>query len=241
LRGKFRDAIAQLEKRIEIAKNQGELSWAAWGHGYLSYIYWKSGNLERSLDENEKLYQIAVEEDLFGWKINVLMARSIFYQEMSDLDKANQAMEELKALIQQGMNPKRMRLYYFVMGLIEIRKDDFAKAIEYLNEALDVLEHGRLDKDIRFIDALALAYYRSGEIDKALAEYERITTLIGGRMWMGDIYAKSFYHLGKIFDEQGDDAKAIENYEKFLDLWKDADPGIAEVEYAKKRLASLRN
>jgi len=26
------------------------------------------------------------------------------------------------------------------------------------------------------------------------------------------------------------EAKAIEHYQKFLDLWKDADPGIAEVE-----------
>jgi hypothetical protein len=32
-------------------------------------------------------------------------------------------------------------------------------------------------------------------------------------------------------------SKAIKHYEKFLDLWKDADPGIAEVEDAWERLA----
>jgi len=34
---------------------------------------------------------------------------------------------------------------------------------------------------------------------------------------------------------------AIEHYEKFLDLRKSVDPGIAEVEDAKKKLAGLKS
>jgi len=48
----------------------------------------------------------------------------------------------------------------------------------------------------------------------------------------GDSQLKDAYH------KRG---KAIEHYEKFLDFWKDADPGIAEIEYARKRLVGLKN
>jgi len=33
--------------------------------------------------------------------------------------------------------------------------------------------------------------------------------------------------------------KALEHYEKFLSLWNDADPDIAEVEDARKRVTEL--
>jgi len=56
-----------------------------------------------------------------------------------------------------------------------------------------------------------------------------------------DIYTKSFYMLGKIYEQKDWKGKAIEHSEKLLDLWKDADPGIAELEDARKRVAELQN
>ncbi len=85
-----------------------------------------------------------------------------------------------------------------------------------------------------------MAYYASGDIDKAQDEYERIVSSSSGRSYFGDVYALSFYELGKIYEQKGWKGKALEQYEKFLNLWKDADPGFPEVEDAKKRLADLK-
>jgi tetratricopeptide (TPR) repeat protein len=86
-----------------------------------------------------------------------------------------------------------------------------------------------------------LAYYKAGDLENARHEYERVVSLTTGRQSFGDLYAKSFYMLGKIYEQQDSRSKAIVNYEKFLDLWKNADPGIPEVEDARKRLAGLKS
>jgi hypothetical protein len=46
--------------------------------------------------------------------------------------------------------------------------------------------------------------------------------------------------LGLAYENSGWNKKAIEKYQEFLDIWKDADPGIPEVQDAKERLQKLR-
>jgi tetratricopeptide (TPR) repeat protein len=118
---------------------------------------------------------------------------------------------------------------------MKLEEEKFSEAIQDFKKDLSLESGGPLIKSARVIDSLALAYYRSGDVEKAREEYERITSLTDGRLHLGDIYAKSFYMLGKIYEQQGQKAKAIEYYEEFLTLWKDSDPDISEVEDAKKR------
>ena len=91
-----------------------------------------------------------------------------------------------------------------------------------------------------FFEPLAIAYEQAGDLDKARAENEEITGLTSGRLMFGDIYAKAYYRLGRIAEKQGQTAAAAAHYRKFLDLWKDADPGLPEVADAKARLSKLQ-
>jgi len=240
LQGKFEKSKGQIKQLIELAEKLGEKGWLSQSHRYLSYIYLKSGHPEEALEECNILWRIAVEEEMMGLQVGALYGKGLTYLEMKSMDEALRTADELKRIIEEGMNRKRIRSYHHLMGMIELERENFSKAIEHFKQALSLVPYSPLNKDVQFLDSLALAYYKTGDEDKAKDEYERITSLVDGRWWYGDIYAKSFYMLGKICEEKGWKGKAIEHHEKFLDLWKETDPGIPEVEDAKKRLSALK-
>jgi tetratricopeptide (TPR) repeat protein len=140
------------------------------------------------------------------------------------------------------MNPEEARLVDLARGAIELQKGNWAAAIDQLKKAAARLPHeyGVLSDDqALYFEPLALAYFKSGDLENARGQCEKIAALTTGRMRYNDIYARSFYMLGRIAEQKGERAAARERYQKFLDLWKDADPGLPEVADARKRLAGL--
>jgi tetratricopeptide (TPR) repeat protein len=88
-------------------------------------------------------------------------------------------------------------------------------------------------------DVLARAYQKAGNLDKAIDVYRKLLTFDPAsqdRRLRVPVY---HYRLARLYEEKGQKDKAAEQYRIFLDLWKDADPGLPEVGDANKRLAGL--
>ncbi len=240
LKGKFEKVEILGRQGLEFANKVSEDVWKLqWQLGFAEY-YLRSGNPEHALKECDEAWNIAEKADYISGQRRALYNKGLALLEMKSMDEAQRAADDLKEMIERGMNKKLMRFYYNLIGWIELERENFSESIKYFKKAISLLSYGPLTKRADFIDSLALAYYKSGDLEKAQEEYERITYLTTGRFYYGDIYAKSFYMLGKIYEQQGQKVKAIEHYEKFLDLWKDADPGIPEVKDARKKLTGLQ-
>jgi tetratricopeptide (TPR) repeat protein len=243
--GRFNESANQYKKGIELSKERGDKYWECLFHLWTGYIYLKSDNLSEALDEYNNAWTIASEAGSLFNQEESSFFQGLTYLKMKSLSDAQRMADELKDSLESGLSKARMRYYYHLMGMIEFSKENYSKAIGYLYDALTLIPFQHTYRwsghHALFIEPLASAYYFSGDIDSAQKEYERITNLTTGRLKYGDIYAKSFYMLGKIFEHKDFKGKAIEHYEKFLELWRQADPGIAEIEDARERLAGLKN
>jgi tetratricopeptide (TPR) repeat protein/predicted Ser/Thr protein kinase len=96
--------------------------------------------------------------------------------------------------------------------------------------------------DISASYALGTAYGAAGDVDSALASYERAvnTTRLFGlyendrRLWQG------YLRLGELNEEKGEREKATEYYSRFVELWKDADAELQpQVRDVTERIARL--
>ena len=87
------------------------------------------------------------------------------------------------------------------------------------------------------------AYDMAKQPDSALAVYQRAVQNPGGMLSLLDYQwglADSYRRLGELYDSKGDKQKALDNYGRFVSLWKKADPELQpQVKDVKDRMAKL--
>jgi serine/threonine protein kinase/Flp pilus assembly protein TadD len=209
---------------------------------FLAYINYQLKNFDKAYDAINRALDIAVEFKFKNIQKSALHLKGLIYLEQNKYEKTEKLSAELKSLIEESENRKHFRYYHNLVGWIALKTEETQNAIDCFNASLLLVpsQAYSLGDQGFYLNSVALANMRSGDLENAKAYYDRIASLTYGKLQYGDIYSKSFYWLGKIYQNQGLNDKAVEYFTKFLNLWKDSDVGLAETADAKTQISNLQ-
>jgi len=233
--GKFEDALKVLDDAIagdRMERTEGEI--VAYKHACKAGIY-----------ENEKKYSLALNEVETGMQIykkakpdDPKNGRDYYAYLLAKSGKMTEA-EQIARVLKKDFEEKDTTLmptYWWIMGEIQLTKGDTNTALSYLEKVYRASPTPSFSQRYH----LAEIFLKKGRLDEAVAELEKaLNRYDEDRVWETSA-VKAYYLLGLAYEKSGWNKKAIEKYEEFLDIWKNADPGIPEVEDAKERLKKLR-
>jgi tetratricopeptide (TPR) repeat protein len=248
--GNLEKASSEFDKITNIADQLGNEEMKAMVNEIKAWAYYDRGEFELSRDffKNAETsladYSTYVKNLPVGGpsKVSISFYNGLLDLKLGRIDSAKSRLAEMRSLLPKPKIDKDYD-YNYLRGEILLAEGKPQEAIPVLEKAppriLHSLSYGPMLVAYNFPflkDTLARAYEQNGEIDKAIAEYERLTAFYPKSREPFLIHPKYHYRLAKLYEQKGLKAKAAASYQRFLDLWKDADPGLPEVEDARKRL-----
>jgi serine/threonine protein kinase/tetratricopeptide (TPR) repeat protein len=249
--GNYDQAIEDLQKAWDMVNESGNRDFMS--EFLMGYFYYEKGewDLSRNYIQGwhdglmEPLPETAqIERSMIASPVH--WVQGLIDVKLGNIGSARAHLTEMKALL-----PRRRASgssgYYGLLGEILLAEKSYDEAISALEDikqrTMPWIWNTRFIFGYNFQNPktyLARAYKEREDLDKAIEILERLTDPNPENREGRLIYPKNYYFLAICYEMKGWKTKAIRLYEKFLYLWRDADPGIAELEDARKRLDSLK-
>ena len=204
-----------------------------------SLIHFETGDFDAAVAE----YEVGMKIDREVHPENVVARRDLYTYVLLHAgrpDEANKVFEDLT-----GDLKEKGEIYEAAAMLAEALKEhgsgNAEAAADLATRAFDLVPNSRAGADFGSKFFLGLSLLDAGRLSEAVREFEAMLDSYDEKRAAVPIWSvKSHFYLARAYELSGWNDKAIEQYEIFLDIWSDPDPGIAAVEEAKERLANLK-
>jgi tetratricopeptide (TPR) repeat protein len=231
-RGRYESAQSRLKQSLEIVSASHAPVSVARVHLLLAIVAEGKGDVKaerENLDAALGLLQAIQLKVVIGGMLGDAFARA------GMPDRARQIDEMIKPLA-DPMNSEQM-------GYVHLLEGDIALATGKNDEAIELLTESDKENSTAFSsEAIARAYQKTGDADKAIAAYEKMFSSNDRALsWEPQQrWLEARYTLASDYAARGDRQKARVMLEKLLNLWKDADPNLPLLKQAKAEYAKLQ-
>jgi tetratricopeptide (TPR) repeat protein len=227
--GKNDQALLHFQNSIHIHQRIERKSAEAWAYLMESDILKRKGNSEaylNSLKKSEKIWPSGRMKTELG----------VAYLSLNNVKAAEAILQELEKLSYEEKTQKNLAYLNWLKGEVDCFRGNYFEAIANLESARSMLD------ELGMRISLCKAYVQTKSFEKAIAGYQYILNHQYATLF--DAYPTfwplSHYWLAQIYEKKGDRVSAINYYQTFLQIWREADQDLPELIDARSKLVKLQ-
>ena len=230
-RGKLTRAMELYNSNISLESEEGMIS--AMNYVLKSRMFADQKNYDSAVAVIDDYLNAVIDGDANDNAVNHHYYIQIL-AESGKLDRAKEMLHELRESMKK--NNVVYPCYHYAQASIDYARGDYEKAIINFKKTDDQYP----EFYVKYM--LAQSYYHAGHLSDAVKTYEStISKYSSLRAFFGTWSVRTHYYLGICYEDSRWYDKAIEQYETFLDIYKNADPDIVQIDDARLRLARLKS
>jgi len=228
-RGRYQAGIERLREAILLNRSENALLSEYRNRLYLATAFRAKGNTsdyERQLEMADRLTR-----EMGFVATSWLVFLGGHYATSGAITDASRILDTMT--VRATEDPGDLANVEYMRGLVALAGEDVAGGLESLELAQ------RLWPSDLYVYAIGQVSLANGNLDRAESAFLEILERMGLGWETQEVWLNAHYHLGRVYEAQGDTEHAIEYYQRLLDLWADGDDDLVVLEEARARLVRL--